>query len=265
MVSIIVSWRDRVELARAIPFLLAEVESVGGELLIVNYGGNEQLLKSQVLGYQDRVKLIQVGPRQFFNKAAAHNRGAFFAKQELLFFCDCDILLPSGTLANMLTSVKQYDGTFLTLAGVTETEKNSRQAKHIIRFGYELNLKAADGRQLKIVDHEEDADDGRRQAPGLLMVRKQHFLDIDGYNSELDGWGWEDQDMISRLTLGAGLTRISDGYVLHISHGDEARVSAYPYADRWASRDRMFRRALANYDDANFKGTYATDTEGLAG
>jgi predicted glycosyltransferase involved in capsule biosynthesis len=264
MVSMIISWRNRIELAQALPSLLEEVENVGGELILVNYGGDEKQLDSQISAHRNRLRVVQIGGIPFFNKCAAHNIGAFYSDQPILFFCDCDILLPQGILASLIHRLEDHQATFLTLAGVTETEKNSRKAKHIVRFGYELNLKAANGRELRIVDHEEDAEDGCRQAPGLLILRKSHFLEINGYNSQLDGWGWEDQDMISRLTLGVGLTRISEGYVLHISHGDEARVMAYPYADRWASRDRMFRRALANYDDAHFYGTYTKDSEGIA-
>jgi glycosyltransferase involved in cell wall biosynthesis len=263
MVSVVISWRDRVELGQALPSLLAEVEREAGELVVVNYGGDPTKLDQQVSHFGDRLRVVQVNDKPFFNKGAAHNLGAFYTEHPVLFFCDCDILLPEGLLASLHQRLAESDSSFITLAGVTETEKNSRQAKHIVRFGYELNLRASDGRELRIVDNEEDAQDGSRQAPGLLIVRRENFLEVDGYNSKLDGWGWEDQDMISRLTLGAGLKRISEGYVLHISHGDEARIGAYPYADRWSSRDRMFRRALANYDDANFRGTYTRDTENL--
>jgi hypothetical protein len=156
--------------------------------------------------------------------------------------------------------MQRTPGTFATLAGVRESERNSRRAGHVVRFGYQLRLRTADGRELEILDHEEDAEDGTRQAPGLLMVRREDFLRVDGYNAELHGWGWEDQDMISRLTLGAGLERIQHGHALHLSHDDQARIGAYPATrDRWESRDRMFRTALANYDRADFQGTYRQD------
>jgi N-terminal domain of galactosyltransferase len=99
------------------------------------------------------------------------------------------------------------------------------------------------------VDNEEDAEKGTRQAPGLLLVRRSDFMRIEGYNGRLHGWGWEDQDMIARLTLGAGLRRIQRGVATHLSHGDTARIAHYPpVRDRWESRDRMFRQALSNYD-----------------
>jgi hypothetical protein len=66
--------------------------------------------------------------------------------------------------------------------------------------------------------------------------------------------------MISRLTLGRGLRRIMSGNAIHLSHDDHARIAYYPaVTSRWESRDRMFRTALANYDDGNFLGTYDRD------
>jgi hypothetical protein len=116
------------------------------------------------------------------------------------------------------------------------------------------------------VDNEEDAEDGTRQAPGLLFARREHFEAINGYNAHLHGWGWEDQDMISRLTLGLGLTRINEGRAIHISHDDQARIGFYPpVASRWESRDRMFRAALSNYDNNCFAGTFSQDVERLRG
>jgi hypothetical protein len=92
------------------------------------------------------------------------------------------------------------------------------------------------------------------------MTHRESFERLGGYDGRLHGWGWEDQDMIARLTLGEGLRRVQSGHVRHISHADEARIRYYPpVKDRWESRDRMFRQALANYDCGHFAGTLAAD------
>lgn len=263
MVSIIISWRDRAELGETIPTFLAEVTPLNGEIVVVNYGGKSADLIEQLGKRNEKVRVVEVPNRLYFNKAAAHNVGAYLSAHPFLFFCDCDIILANGILSNMVHMLLPHSLSFLTIAGVRETKQNSRGANFITRFGYELLIRTANGRELRIFDHEEDAQDGSRHAPGLLLVRRDHFLAINGYNSRLDGWGWEDQDMLARLTLGAGLTRMFHGQVLHISHGDDARVGAYPYRDRWESRDRMFRRCLARYDVADFTGTYDVDTREL--
>lgn len=264
MLSIIVSWRDRNELGRALPSLRAAARAAGGDVTVVNYSGTADLLAPMLGEPGPDLQVVTVTGQQYFNKAAAQNIGAAHARHPVLFFCDCDIVLEPELVAGLARRLHDGTGRFATLAGVRESEINSRGARHVVSFGYELRIRTADGRQLRIVDNEEDGQDGTRQAPGLLLVRRDDFLAIEGYNSDLHGWGWEDQDMISRLTLGRGLERISEGYALHLSHDDHARTAFYPQmASRWESRDRMFRKALANYDDANFQGSYQRDVDAL--
>lgn len=264
MLSIIVSWRDRQELRRSLPSLLAAAHRVDGEVTLVNYSGSSAQLDEILVGSDHFPNVIHVDHQQYFNKAAAQNIGAAHARHPILFFCDCDIVLEPALVARLARHLQDNAQTFATLAGVRESETNSRGGKHLVSFGYELHLRTADGRHLCIIDNEEDSLNGTRQAPGLLFVRSSDFLAINGYNSELHGWGWEDQDMISRLTLGQGLLRVKEGHAIHISHDDHARIAHYPeVSSRWESRDRMFRKALANYDDANFSGSYASDVAAL--
>jgi len=261
MLSIVVSWCDRDEIDRSIPSLVAAAKAVGGDVTVVNFGGSSTRLSFLLANATRDVNVIGVEGQSFFNKSAAQNIGAYHSKQPYLFFCDCDIVLPTDAIKTIIEKLS-VEGTFATLAGVKESQTNSREARHVTSFGYELNINTADGRHLRIVDNEEDSLNGTRQAPGLLVVRRSDFLAINGYNSRLHGWGWEDQDMISRLTLGQGLSRILHGQALHISHDDHARLARYPkVASRWESRDRMFRAALNNYDDANFSGTYDIDVK----
>jgi len=264
MLSIIVTWRNRNELRGALPGLLDTARLLNGEVIVVNFGGDADALARQTEGHEGAIQIVGLRDQQYFHKTRAQNLGAHFARRDTLFFCDCDIIVEPDTIAALVNRLEIVPGTFATLKGVRETEQNSRQAKNVVRFGYRLDVKIRNGRELSIVDNEEDAQDGTRQAPGLLLVRRREFLAVNGYNGRLHGWGWEDQDMISRLTLGAGLMRHMDGYALHISHDDHARISQYPTADRWASRDKMFRQALAYYDDDDFLGTYTGDVEQLS-
>ena len=265
MLSMVVTWRDRVELTQALPSMLSALDAVGGQLHIVNYSGTREMLDAQIGDHAKSVRVIEVADERYFNKAAAQNIGATHSDGDQLFFCDCDIVLDNEAIGSMIERMSRDDKSFGTLAGVRESELKSRGAHHVVSFGYELNIRTADGRHLRIVDNEEDAADGTRQAPGLLFVRRHHFEAINGYNGRLHGWGWEDQDMISRLTLGLGLTRINHGKAIHLSHDDQARIGFYPpVSSRWESRDRMFRAALDNYDRRDFSGTWREDANRLA-
>ncbi|MGN7202669.1 galactosyltransferase-related protein [Pedobacter sp. SAFR-022] len=263
MLSIIVSWKNRLELSQSISSISNCAEKLGGEVIVVNYDGDTKLLNSQ-LENQYNINVVQVQEQPFFNKAAAQNIGAYYAKNNYLFFCDCDIILNTEDVVKLFATVSCDSGTFGTLKGVKETIVNSIDNNHIVSFGYQLNIKTRDGRTLKIIDSEEDATDGTRNAPGLLITSINSFRAINGYNSSLHGWGWEDQDMISRLTLGAGLKREISGTALHISHNDKYRTQYYPIADRWESRDKMFRTCLSNYDKNIFSGSFLHDVTRLA-
>jgi glycosyltransferase involved in cell wall biosynthesis len=263
--SLVVSWRDRPDLAQALPTLAKCAARYGGDVTIVNYGGSRDELLRMIAPAPVAIRVVTVAGEQWFNKARAQNVGAVHAQHDLLFFCDCDILVEEGALDELVQTVQQGSQVFGTVAGVKETQRNARKAGNVVMFGYQLNLRLANGRALQIVDNEEDAEDGSRQAPGLLVARRADFERAGGYNGRLHGWGWEDQDMIARLILGGGLARVQSGYVRHISHDDDARIRHYPpVKDRWESRDRMFRQALANYDRDDFKGTLPEDVAQMA-
>jgi glycosyltransferase involved in cell wall biosynthesis len=263
MLSIIIAWCNRDELGQTLTPLLACVDAINSEVVVVNFGGELQRLLRQVPQDDPRVILADAGSQRYFNKSKAYNLGSSVARGDILFFCDCDVIIERETLAELVATLVSRPNTFATLASVSETVINSRRAGNVVCFGYELTIRIANGRELHIVDNEEDAEKGTRQAPGLLLVRRSDLLSVGGYNGRLHGWGWEDQDIIARLTLGAGLQRITQGSAEHVSHDDSARLANYPVVDRWESRDRMFRQALANYDRGDFNGTYESDIAAL--
>jgi hypothetical protein len=263
--GIVVSWRDRPELGLALPSLTRCAARYGGDVTVVNYGGDLTQLSVFLRGASNPVTVVTARDQRWFNKARAQNIGAAHTLSKLLFFCDCDIVIDDGAIDDLIARVRADEAAFGTVAGVTETERNARKAGNVVMFGYHLRVRLANGRTLEIVDHEEDADDGTRQAPGLLVTHRRSFERVGGYNGRLHSWGWEDQDMIARLTLEEGLLRIHSGHVRHISHDDNARIRHYPMAkDRWESRDRMFREALANYDRGDLSGTLTADMAELA-
>lgn len=255
--SVVISWRDRKELGRCVESLSRMLNGRDAEIIVVNLGGTRELLNVQIAGFEN-IKIVEK-ESEWFNKPLANNIGAHAARGDYLFFCDCDILFENAEFLELYDMVCASNKTFGTLAGVRETDPNSRGGRNVACFGYELNIRIANGASVRIVDNEEDIQDGTRQAPGLLLVKRNDFDAVGGYNSALDGWGWEDQDMICRLILHTRLERVNYGKVFHISHSDEARLQAFPMKDRWESRDRMFRRALNNYDEGRFTGTYAMD------
>ena len=66
---------------------------------------------------------------------------------------------------------------------------------------------------------------------GFLCAPKKSLLEAGGYNENLQGWGYDDDDIINKL-LKLGLTRkilrLSGGrFIYHNPHGAEKRVENY--------------------------------------
>ena len=258
--SLVITWRDRKELMQALPSFVELIEALQGEIIIVNFGGSPGFLREQLNGCSnERIKVVDVKDQHYFNKSCAQNIGAYHSSYPVLFFCDCDIILDQKLVGELVENIMQQENLFATIAHVKETVPCASNNNHILLMGYTLTLKKKDGRTLQLVYRGEDAETGLRMAPGLLLTRRAHFLTVQGYNSQFSGWGWEAQDIISRLVLGAGLERRDKGIALHISHDEESRTKFSSVTDRWENRDRMFRQAIANYYAGNFYGTYFSD------
>lgn len=265
MISVIIPWANRTELALALPSIIENIKTIGGDLTIVNLGGCMENLKKQILHCSCRynINIINIPKVSSFNKSVAQNIGVKYTNNPYLFFCDCDIILPTGLLKEIFLLLIDSPNSFATLAKVKETKINSRNANNLISITNTIKLKIKDGTEISIKDNEENALDGTRTAAGLLMVTRENFKIVNGYNNKFDGWGWEDQDIISRLALYAKLKYITYGVAMHISHNDNVRMKSYieKYNNRWRSKDLMYRQALHNYDMGNFLGTYEQDYE----
>jgi hypothetical protein len=116
----------------------------------------------------------------------------------------------------------------------------------------------SDGSIIELNGNWEDAVDGSRAAPGIISVKKADLVEVEGYNSELQSWGGEDNDIQLRLRRVLKLTHVQRGEAMHISHGDEQRCL---YG---MSRDQSGAINLATmcrrYCAGDFRGTYAKDT-----
>ena len=258
MISIIIPWKNRVEIYRSLDCFMEVASAINGEVILVNYTG---ILDKSLMKQYRALRIIEVQDQHYFNKACANNIGAVHARYSKLFFCDCDIILETNIILKCVEYLDQKSS-FVTIKNIQEEKLNAISQNNIVCFGYRLTIKTIDNRSVEIIDFEEDSKTGVRNAPGLLFVNTSDFELINGYSGVLQGWGWEDQDMICRLTLGLGLTRHQYGKLLHLSHDDYARLGEYPsVSNRWESRDKMFRTALSRYDQNEFSGTYREDVE----
>jgi predicted glycosyltransferase involved in capsule biosynthesis len=230
------------------------LEAAQAELIIVNGAGDTSRLRDLIKTCSyGGIRVLDIEGTQYFNKPECLNIGAFFSRSDWVFTLDTDIILTPDFLESALHGI----------AG------NHRFAtvKEVVELGPEIRMLPSDPQGAVVqrvitttVVHENghtatieySADKhGTRSGVGLVLARREHFIGIQGLNSNLRGWGYEDFDFQIRLQLGLGLERVSLGRAQHVSHS--------PAQSAAVSHSRNIAIAWRNYSKGKLDGTFDSD------
>lgn len=264
--SIVIPWRDRPEIAVTLERNAPRLTGHDLEVIVVDCGGEPGRLGEILAGRQIpalrwiEMRLAELNKElnQEFNKALALNLGAHAARAARLLFLDADVILDRSFLPHGLARLDR-GGCFVTVGRVVESQPAAPPSPppHLREIAWSIELAGPGRRRVRIETNRLNLRDGSRSGPGLILLEREHFLAVDGMNSDLEGWGWEDLDLVARLQMELGLRRRPTGSVLHLSHGDEVR--ARRGAERAASERSNFSLCLANYNLGHFLGTCTDD------
>ncbi len=266
--SVIIPWCNRNELRTSLAGNEHWMKSDRIEVNIVNCGGDATQLQ-EIFGNTPEIPYKQIDvPAPKFNKSLALNLGLFASSAPTIFVMDADIILNCLPLTDLLPLVGKE--TFLTFDRVRESESSSpwwkfpdpqvnnrndfiRSMKetHTLEFGW------ADGTTTQITSYRADICDNSRFGPGLLMADREHLVTIEGYNSDLRLWGWEDNDVELRLRHALSLKHAYFGEATHLTHGDETRNLEGKSLQQ--SDFENFATVCKRYSQGNFLGTYSSD------
>jgi glycosyltransferase involved in cell wall biosynthesis len=253
--SVIIPWANRPELARTLVLNEAEFKRAGAEVLIACCGGDRALL-SHCLAEASETPVVVVEIETRFNKALALNLGVSRARADSLLLLDSDVVLDAGACAAALELVSPRCA--VTLDRVVESSRSERTPyPHLCSVVHSTELEMADGRRIRIETNRRRVADGSRSAPGIVFLNRDSFIEVDGMNSDLSGWGWEDLDLLLRLQLLSGASVERAGGGTHLSHGDEQRC--IDGASRASNEALNASMCLANYGLGHFYGTYEDD------
>jgi hypothetical protein len=257
--SVIIPWKDRPEVRRCLEENLRYYSPGRCEVIVVNCGGDAEVLGSLLAGLPANVRFASV-PHHGFNKCFAQNVGVWAAVGETLLLLDADVVLEEDLL-HLAAEVMGPNG-FMTVASVRESDAPTPLAGEVaVEVAHQLEITVAGGRVIRLETNRTRPLAGVRSGPGLVAVSRRHYLAVGGANSSLRGWGWEDLDLIARLQFVLGLARVQAGSVLHLSHPDSARI--LQGQSRLESEQENFVTCLANYAAGLFQGTYERDTVSL--
>ena len=261
MFSVIIPWRNRdeleVSLTKNLPFFLDfEIE-----LLIVNMGGDMERLSQLISdsGIKDSKVNLRVVTlyTDFFNKSFALNWGLKVASLDKVFVLDADIILEGDVFIKANEALN--GGNFVNIGTVIESEqKATKSTGDIASVSHYIELEFQTDKPVKILTNKFSFSDNSRSAPGLLFAERKHLLDIGGFDSDLQNWGWEDLDVIVRLQTVCQLSQVLCGSVVHLSHGDDSRDLTN--INKTDSENINFNKCMKKYKNSNFSGSYIRDT-----
>ncbi len=252
-ISVVIAWCDRVALRTSLSQNWPYFRRAGAEVLLVNCGGNRSLARRlvSVSAGNGPIRVIHLAAGSF-NKSLALNVGSSLATSSHLCFLDADVVI-SPTLLDQLRARATGD-TFSTVRDVVESQLVGQTSETALsETSQHLAFTLRDGRRARILISRTGYRQPRRTGPGLVCLSRRHFVSVGGMNAELKGWGWEDLDLIIRLSLKLGLKRREHGSVIHLTHTDRVRLKEQ---DR---RNRM--QAMARYHAGDLDGTYLRDVE----
>ncbi|MBI1354545.1 MAG: glycosyltransferase [Acidobacteria bacterium] len=253
--SVLTPWKDRSELAETLERNEPLLRRDDVELLLVNGGGDADALERLVRGHGwTGIRLLRLGGATEFNKSECLNLGAARARGECLFVLDADVAPAPDFLEQALAEVRA-EHCFVSIERITESapekvpgrwDPNSEIACNAVRR--EITSRA--GRTATVEFRM--ASDGSRTGPGMIVVRRDHFFEVQGFNSRLTGWGFEDYDLQIRLQLLLGLQRKTLGAAVHLTHERTAQEE---------SNARNRELCFANYKRGLFLGSLGADVE----
>lgn len=266
--SILIPWCQREELQLTLVANTPVFRALEAEVLVLNCAGDSERV-GHLIAASEAIAVRQLdisAPR--FNKALALNIGLSCSRSDTVLTLDADVTLLGDALVEAKALTKNHS--FVTIEWVYESEppddvKQPEFANNFsdlannfvvaVESGAFLEFHFRDGTTFQHQLSRRDLFGNKRAGPGLLLAAKRDLLEIHGFNSELQSWGWEDDDVLVRLQH-VGLRRVQKGEALHLAHGDNRRILRGP---RRQSDLANFLRCCRNYNDGLFLGTYHSD------
>ena len=168
------------------------------EIIIIDWSSKDPISWAETL--DPRIQVIRIDGQKTFNKSKSLNIGISASSGDFIMQMDVDYILnPYYNLVEVFQK-KITERDFIVCSGWIGEGKGTGQP-----FLQPTN--------------------------GFLCAPKKSLLEAGGYNENLQGWGYDDDDIINKL-LKLGLTRrilrLSGGiFIYHNPHGAEKRVENY--------------------------------------
>ena len=255
-VSIIIPWSNRDELATTLQENMQIFLKHSPEIIVVNCGGDQYRLDNIIKTIEFPVRCLYTDSPTF-NKSLAINLGVYMSRHNALFLLDSDIILKTDILREAAAILS--DANYIKIRKVYESkpETNPRIPRFLREEVLTREVTCTNGR--RAVMYFFAGGDGSHCGSGLLLMKKPLFVQVGGFNSALQGWGFEDIDFQLRLQFVLRVQQVPLGEVIHLSHSDLFRnVRNKSKQEDW---NKNMAICYQNYENEIFNGTYSNDNQ----
>ena len=253
-ISIVIPWCDRPELATTLHRTASLLDKPGLELICVNMGGDFALMRACMPPTLPRWTCIDAGGAHF-NKARCMNVGLALSKSDSVLFLDADVVL----LDDVLLRDGPCDATVYVLGDVSESvnESIAPLLGNVRRVDHHVTFHLRGARKITIQTNSLDFDRQTRSAPGIMKTARKSLAAVGGLNGHLDGWGWEDLDLLCRLIYKEDCIVVPVSSGVHLSHSNRGRHIVSTKAD-----DEMnnYMTSLLSFMNDEWYGTLDEDS-----
>jgi hypothetical protein len=185
------------------------------------------------------------------NKGRMLNYGVSKSRAEIVVFCDCDITFPWSSLQQLIQVAATEDIGYIKRV-FPHGSKSSNKSSIYVRSIVECLL--PDGRKGRVERSRSYPLIRARSGPGLMALRRKLFIEAQGFNGQLDGWGWEDVDLQLRCQFVQNVSVRGVGHAFHTSSQKEASP-----VKRLASENNNVLKSLSGILAGSFIGTFLED------
>lgn len=164
--------------------------------------------------------------QDIIKKCTGYNHGARYANTDILIFLDVDIIIDCSKLLECINEALcngspecliGYNGCAFYMTQQGENQfLNTLDVEDLYSKIKDLHLITNSANEYALLGN-------NKAVGGCLIMTKESFKEINGFNPFFKGWGYEDNEIISRAhRLGLNVTKsnIANHYLYHLPHSD---------------------------------------------
>jgi hypothetical protein len=250
-VTFVMTWCERSELGECLVGNREALSLPGRELLIIHPKDSWEELNNIVLASGVQSYRALEMPTADFNKSCWLNLGVHHVRSRTVFLVDADVILEPGLVENAIAMLPGHAFVTVRRGIEREPERHPQTLRGVSWLNEQQVITKMVFRNGKSATTEFWKDRDGRSFTGIMLIRKDDYIAVQGCNSALKTWGFEDFDLQIRLQAELGLPYSAVGTAIHLTHDIPVRNGMTERRNRGI--------CVANYEHGNFKGTCSAD------